>query len=338
MLKLKILAGALVLGLVLWFGWWWIAAGAQQQAIEGWLAERRAAGWRAEAADISVTGFPNRLDAILTEPALADPAAGWAWSAPRFAIRQVIYDPTFLVAEWPAEQRIAVPGAQAALRSDVMEASLKLAAAAALDIRRASVDIQRGALAADAGWTASIERLTAHLRAREGAEPNAFEFRADALALRPPTFLREIADPAGALPPALQAIALEGLATLDRPLDQRAVEGPPPQIVSLSLDVAEATWGELGLAVTGSMEADAAGYGTGDFRIVAENWRAMLDAAVAAGALDAGLAGTLKTGLGFVAALSGDADRLEVTLTLADGYARIGPVPIGRAPLLITRR
>lgn len=338
MLKFKLLAGALVVGLIAWFGWWWIAAGAQEAALERWLADRRAAGWQAEAAEISVRGFPNRLDVKLTAPALADPASGWAWSAPRFDIRQVIYDPTFFVAEWPAEQRVAEPGARATLRAEVMEASLKVDAKSSLDLARASADIQRGAVAADAGWTASVARLTAHVRAAPEAGPdNAYEFRLDGLGLRLPNFLRDALDPAGALPPAMETVALEGRAALDRRLDRFSFEGPKPQLVALSLKEMRAKWGGLGLTVSGSMTADENGYGAGAFDITAENWKAMLDAASAAGAIKAGLLETLKTGLGFIARLSGDPDRLDVTLTLEGGYARIGPVPVGRAPLLAAR-
>lgn len=337
MRKLKLLAGLIVSVMVIASVWWLLLARSQEAALEVWFADRRAAGWQAEAG-IAVRGFPSRLDMTLTEPALADPSSGWAWSAPVLEIAQVAYEPTFFVVSWPAEQRLAAPGARATLRTEEMRASLKAGAAGALPLERASLDVNRAALAAEAGWTAGAERLTLHLRAApEAGPPNAYEFRADALRLRLPDFMRAALDPAGALPPALEAAAFEGRAALDRPLDRFALDSGPPQIAQLSLREARAEWGALRLSVTGAMKADAEGFAEGEFDVSAENWREMLDAAVAAGALDPTFAETLKAGLGFIARLSGAGERLDVTLVFEGGRARIGPVPLGPAPLLILR-
>ncbi|MEO0359510.1 MAG: DUF2125 domain-containing protein [Pseudomonadota bacterium] len=332
-MKFKLLAGALVLLMVGWFVWWRVAASAQEAAVTAWLDAQRDRGWQAEAASVEVAGFPNRLDLTLTEPALADPAEGWAWSAPRFFVRQVIYDPTFFVMEWPVEQRLAAPGARATLRTEEMEASLKVAAASSLDLVRASFDVQRAALAADAGWTAGAERLTLHVREAPDAGPaNAYQFRFDGIGVRPPDFLRRRIDPAGALPAVAELAAAEGRAAFDRPLDRRAAEGPPPALTALSLKEARAVWGGLELSVAGALVADEEGRAEGELDLSATNWREMLAAAVASGAVDRRLADALEAGLGFVAGLSGAEDRLDVSVTFSGGLARIGPVPIGPAP------
>lgn len=335
MLKFKLLAGLIITVIVGAAVWWLMAARAQETALETWLQQRRDAGWQAEA-DISILGFPNRLDIKLTDIALADPSSGWAWSAPWLEIAQVIYDPTFFVANWPAEQRLAAPGARAILRAEKMEGSLKAGTRTTLPLRRASFDIQKAALAADAGWTAGVDRLGLHVReAPEAGPPNAYEFRADILRLRLPDFIRAQLDPAGALPPAIETATFDGRAAFDRPLDRFAIEGPKPGLTALSLSEAVAEWGALRLVVSGSMKADAEGYAEGEFDIAADNWREMLDAAVAAGAMSLAFAETLKTGLGFVARLSGDGDRLDVGLVFANGLTRIGPIPVGRAPRLL---
>lgn len=337
-MKFKVLAAAIVLLIIGWIGWWMFAAGVQKSALEDWMAAQRADGWQAETSSIDVAGFPNRLDATLSDIALANPTEGWAWSAERLAIRQVIYDPTFFVVHFPPESRLAVPGARARLTADKMEASLKVADASSVAIERASFDAQLPGLAAEAGWTASAQRITLHLRAAPDAGPeNTYEFRLDAARLRPPEFLRRLADPAGALPAVIDIVASEGRAALTRPLDRFALEGTPPGIEQLSLKETRATWGELDFAMNGAIVADTAGFAEGEFDISARNWRQMIDAAVAAGAIPQGMANTLKTGLGFVAGLGGDPDELNVALTLSGGYVRIGPVPIGPAPRLIRR-
>lgn len=335
-MKLKLLAATLCVIPFILVGVWWWSAGAQADALEGWMAERRAAGWQAEVAEIDVNGFPSRLDATLRAPALADPVSGWAWSADRLDIRQVIYDPTFFTVHWPAEQRIAAPGAPATLRVDVMEASLRVDGPSALGVERVSFDVQRGAVAADAGWTASVDRFTQHIRRAANAGPeNAYEFRLDARLLRLPEFVRRYADPAGALPAAIELVAIEGRAALDRPLDRAAFEGAKPQILALSLAQAEAKWGGLALALDGAVKADEDGYAEGEIDLSAQNWKEMLEGAVSAGVVGRGLADALETGLGFVARLGGDPDRLDATINFSGGFMKIGPVPVGPAPRLV---
>ena len=192
-MKFKLLAAAIVSALVAMITVWWLAATAQKSAIENWLSERRDAGWQAEAREVAVNGFPNRLDATLRDLALANTDEGWSWSAERLAIRQVIWDPSFFVIHFPPESRIAAPGAKARLTADRMEASLKLADTATGRVERASFDARLLGAAADQGWTASAERLTHHIRTAPGAGPeNAYQFRLDATRLRPPAHIREL--------------------------------------------------------------------------------------------------------------------------------------------------
>lgn len=337
-MKFKLLAAALIIFMTGWLGWWWIAAGAQKAALENWMAAQRAAGWQAEASSIDVTGLPNRLDATLNDLALANPAEGWAWEGERLSIRQVIYDPRFAIIHFPPESRVAAPGARARLTADRMEASVRIADTATVSVERASFDAQLPGIAAEAGWTASARRVTLHLRAAPEAGPeNAYQFRLDASRLRPPEFLRRLADPAGALPQAIELITAEGRVALDRPLDRFALETSAPQITSLSLKETRASWGELEFSMNGAARADEDGYAEGEFDVSARNWRRMLAAAAAAGAIPQALADTLETGLGFVAGLGGDPETLSVAITFSGGFMRVGPVPIGPAPRLIVR-
>lgn len=334
---IRSLLGLTVAAALGWSAWWWIASTAQRGGIETWFSERRAAGWQAEYAALDVAGFPNRLDAELTELALADPASGWAWSAPRLAIFQLVYDPRHLIVQWPEEQRIAAPGAKAVIRAEVMRASLAIDDPAALSLARNSVEILRGAAAAEAGWTASVDRYNHHiLNLPEDAGPaNAYAFRIDAEGIRPPDFIRRLADPAGALPPAIRLAMADGKAAFDRPLDRFAIEGVKPQLTQLSLKEAVAEWGPLRLALSGAVAADEDGYAEGAFDISARNWEEMLEAATAAGVMPSRLADALKLGLGFLARLGGDPRDISAELTFQDGFVKLGPVPIGPAPRLV---
>ncbi len=332
-MKFKLLAAVLAIIPLVWAAWWWLAAGSQKQAIEDWLAAQRARGWQAEAAEIAVAGFPNRLDARLDRPAFANVEEGWSWRAQFLDVLQVIYDPTFMVVVFPPEAEVAAPGARARLTADRMRASLRVADAGTMALERLSAEIDLAGLASEAGWTASVEKASAHVLAAPDAGPeNAYRFRIEAAGLRLPDFLQRLADPAGALPKIVEAVTVDGRAAFSEPLDRTAFEVAAPPLDVLSIASARAVWGKLDFAMKGSVSADAAGYAEGEFDISATNWREMIEALVAAGAMPASLADTLKQGLGFVARLGGDPDTLNVALAFSGGFTRIGPVPVGPAP------
>jgi len=334
--KWRILGLAVAVAALGWSAWWFVGASARDAAVADWLAARRAEGWQAEAAAIDTAGFPNRFDTTLRKPALADPAEGWAWSAPFLQLLTLSYQPNAVVVAFPPTQTLAVPGAAMTLEADRLRASLRLTPGLSLRLARASA-VGEGLVADAGGWRATAARVETHLRAaaRPDAPADAYDAFFAFEALAPPEALRRRVDPAGRLPAAAESLRIDAELALDRPLDRFALEQAPPQARAIVLRAAEARWGPLALRASGSLRADARGYAEGSLDLTAENWRAMLRAAAQAGALSEDLARLLEGGLGFVAALSGDDDTLSAPLTFADGRARIGPVTLGRAPRLL---
>jgi hypothetical protein len=334
--KWRILALAALLATLGWSAWWYVGASAREAALAAWLAERRADGWIAEAADIATAGFPNRFDTRLDRLALADPEAGWAWDAPFVDILTLSYAPTRAILALPPAQELSAPGARATLRSDRLMASASLAPGPALALRRVSLEGAGLRLEAPEGWSAAARSVQAHVaEAPERAGPdNAYALALSAEAVKLPAVWRARLDPTGALAEALDLLTLDARAAFDRPLDRSAVEDRPPRLEALSLGLLEARWGALALTASGRVAADAQGYAAGEITVRATRWREMLRAAVAAGALDRDLAGTIEAGLGLLALLSGDADAIEAPLSFSGGSARIGPVPLGAAPRL----
>lgn len=335
-MKWRILGLAVAAAALGWSAWWYVGASARDAAIADWMADRRAEGWQAEVAAIDTAGFPNRFDTTLRAPALADPAEGWAWSAPFLQLLTLSYQPNAVVAAFPPTQTIAVPGAAMTLQSERLRASLRLTPGLSLRLARASV-VGEGLRADAGGWRATAARVETHLRAaaRADAPADAYDafFAFEALAL--PDGLRRRIDPAGRLPATAESLRIDAELALDRPLDRFALEQAPPQARAIVLRSAEARWGPLGLRATGTLRADAQGYAEGALDLTAENWRQMLRAAAQAGAISEDLARLVEGGLGFVAALSGDGETLSAPLSFSDGRARIGPVTLGRAPRLI---
>ncbi len=327
----------LILILVLATGWsayWFIGSRGAKAAFAGWFDDRRAEGWQADYADLSVIGFPSRFDTTFTNLAIADPATGWAWEAPFFQLLALSYRPTSVIAVFPPDSIIATPVEQFALTTSDTKASLSLDPSPRLPLNKVTLIGSDIALTGTGRLSLNTLRL-----AGERLPVSTSAYRLGALAqgvALPAPFVRKLAQGI-ALPPALERVELDMNVTFDRPWDLDAVEQLRPQPREIDLSLAKAEWGALRLAATGKITVDAIGQPKGSVSIKAEQWRDMLRVAVAAGALPEAVAQSVERALGLVANLSGRPDSLNVTLDFRDGRMFLGPVPIGAAPVVRLR-
>jgi hypothetical protein len=335
---MRVILAIVALAAAGWTGWWFLIATAKERALGAWLAERRAAGWVAEAEAVDVGGFPYRVDTTVRGLELANPPAGWAWSAPTFQFLALAYQPNHLIAIWPSEQDFATPLGATRVASQTMRGSVIFEPNPRLALRRSTIELEGVTLAGD-GWQVGLAEGVLATRQAEApdAPPFAHEigFSASDLAL-PEAWARGV-DRAGVLDPVIETARLDAVAVFDRPLDRAAVEGAPPLIERLTITDMTFTWGKLDLRGRGELAADARGFAEGRIDLRARNWREMLDVAERSGALAPGLASALRGGLGLFARLGGDRNTLEAPLDFEGGTMRLGPVPLGPAPLLARR-
>ena len=334
---MRVLLAIVILAALGWSGWWWLAATARDRALTGWLAERRADGWVAEAEDVRVTGFPGRLDTIVTGLDLADPEAGWSWRADEFQVLSLSYKPHHVIAVLPGTQVVGDPvrdhhrHQRDAARVGDLPAE-PAARARPHDLRdRRHAALQRPRL--DRRHRQGDPRDPA----RRGGAPNAHDLAFDAEALALPAGLTAGLNVGAVLPDAISPVGLDATLAFDRPWDRATVEGENPTLEQVRIRDLSLAWGRLDLRGRGTLEVDDEGFAEGRLDLRARNWQEMVDIAEAAGALDPGVAGAVRAGLGLVARLAGDADAIDVPLDFADGVARLGPVVIGPAPALARR-
>ena len=321
-----------------WSGFWYLHATARDRAITGWLEDRRAAGWVAEAKDVHVTGFPNRVDTIVTGLDLADPAAGWSWRGDELRILSLSYRPNHIIAVLLGEQVFATPYQTLHATSDRLRGSVIFKPTPRLELDHATFEIEGMQIASDDGWTAGIGKaILATRQAGEGAPPFAHDvaFNAEHLAL--PTGLTARFDAGHVLPAEIGTVSLDATLAFDRPWDRPALESDNPALEQVKIRDVSLTWGKLDLRGRGTLDVDAEGYAEGRLDLRARNWRAMVDLAELAGALNSTLAGAVRGGLELIARLSGDRNAIDVPLDFEDGQARLGPVVIGPAPMLARR-
>ncbi len=320
---------------VLYAGWWTAGYVVLTRSLPAWAEDRRAEGWQVDWTEASVTGFPSRFDTTLTEPALADPATGWAWTAPFFQVFALSYRPTHLIAVWPPEQTLWTPLARYALSHEDMRASLRVTPGAALTLESAAFDAH-GLTVQGPGWSAGTARL--RLAARQTpAAVDTLDLGIEASTVTPAASLKDALDPVGVLPASVETLRLTATVAFDAPWDRAALERRRPQPTRIDLTDLRATWGGLDLRVTGDLDVDTFGLASGRLTVKATNWRQILTLAEAAGLLRPGLRGAAERGLAALAAQSGPDETLDVPLTVSDNVVSLGILPLGRLPPLILR-
>lgn len=337
-LKVIIVMGLVLIAVAGWSAFWFVGRAAQVEAIESWAKDRREDGWRADYADLSIIGYPNRYDARISGLALGEPARGWEWTAPEFKLYTLSYEPNHVIAEWPALQKLSLAGEQIDIASASMRASAVFEPGLSLPLDRASVDVEAVEATGASGWTAGARRWTQHLRqsVREGAPANAYEFRLDADGLRPPEGLRHLFGPDA--PVLIEAATAEGEVVLDAPLDRRTFEGGGGQLTELRLKDLTLSWGPMRIEARGDAVVDAKGRPEGEFDVKAYRWRDLLDGLASSGALGRGEADAIEAALGIVAALGGNPNVIEAPVSFRSGATYLGPVPVGPAPVIATPR
>lgn len=327
----------LVLAALGWGIFWYVGARATERGFGAWLDARRAEGWTAETATLATAGFPNRFDTTFEALELEDPDTGVGWSAPWFQILSLSYKPTHVIAAWPGEQELRLPGETVTVGSDRMVGSLVLGSTPALPLERLVLETGAATLASSQGWTARIDAAQLALRETPAeAEAPAGDPRYD-VALTLTGFapdsaeVRRLRDLAG-LPEVIETLTAELTVVFDKGWDRSAIEDRRPQPREIALSALSAGWGDLALAGTGRVTVDAEGVGTGEITFEATNWRDILGLAEASGALSQAKAPLVRAALETLAALSGDPEKLDVPVRFSGGLVLIGPVPVGVAP------
>lgn len=315
---------------VIWGGLWFAGARTLERAVRDGLARLTPF---AEAGDVAVAGFPNRLDLTLSEPRLADPATGAEWSAPFVQVLSLAYRPWHVIAVLPPEQRVRLPdGRDLALASDSLRASVVVTPGGGLALDRITLVGQGLRLVlAPAGGTLRADDLRLATR-RDADQPLRHELGIEVAGFLPDPAFRAAFPSGRPAPEGAAALRLDAFVTLTAPLDRFAAD-TRPSVRALDLADLALNWDEIRLTGKGQVVADAKGRAEGKVDLVLDGWPQALDVAVAAGALQPGVA---ETWAAFARQLADPAkpDRLALPLVMAGGWMTLGPLPMGRAPRL----
>jgi len=330
---MRILTGLVIVLAGLWFAWWWIAATAAERGAGAILANLRAQGLEAEAREISVAGFPNRVDLTLDAPRLATPD-GWGWEADFVQLFALTYRPWHLIAAFAPVQRFATPIAPAVLAFDKGQASLVLKPGPDLVFDRFVLDLANPALSVEGEGETRAARALVAARRVEGA-PARYDLSLDiAEPAADPRLVAALAahTASGRFPHHLGLLRLDLAVDLSAPLDRHAA-ARPPRPVALELRAADIAWGDIALGAAGRVNAAPDGTLTGEIRLGVRNWRLALGVAQAAGWVGEPAARNTERILRLFARPD-DPESLDIPLVLAEGQMSLGAIRLGAAPRL----
>ncbi|GHA51766.1 hypothetical protein GCM10008927_16550 [Amylibacter ulvae] len=328
---MRILVIAILVAAIGWAAYWFIGSSAQERSVNRWLEQQQNAGWVANSSNVNVRGFPNRFDTIISDLEIADPNSGWAWSAPEMQFLMLSYKPNHIIAQWPQAQTVSTPNQNITVDSAEISASVVFRANTALALERFTASLDDVKLISNQDWNSHIQSAILAMR-RTDASEFSYDIAFDALGFTPPSDIKAGFDKSGILPETFQTVSVSTTAHYDAQWDRLSVEGNLPTLTKLDITDGRAVWGGLELQGTGSLAIDAQGYPTGKLTVRAKNWKDMIKLAQENGAIDAGLARKLETGLGLIAMLAGNQNTLDVPLSFANRMTSIGPIPIGPAP------
>ncbi|SOH92928.1 hypothetical protein SAMN06273572_101779 [Monaibacterium marinum] len=334
-MSFRAIIAIVVIAVIGWSGYWWVNASLRRDAVETWFAERQADGWVADYADLRITGFPNRVDTILTDVELADPDSGWMWQGPRFEMLTLSYQPFEIIAVWPGQHQLASPYQRITVEGDLLRASLAVSANGRFELNRSRVEGRDVTFTSTAGWVVEVPELFMATEQPEGvSDATQHRMGLTLTNLMMSSDLKDRFDPADILPERVDSVHVDAVAGFEMPISLSNLERDRPMLDALDIADVSAAWGQLDMRAQGAVQADAAGLAEGNLNVRLRNWEDMLDLAVVNGALDETAARTASFGLGLLAAADGDRASLAAPLTFRDGRTRIGPLSLGPAPRL----
>ena len=307
----------------LWMGFWVVAQTALDRGIRAYL-EGPQPGVRLAAEEVSVRGFPNRLDTRLTEVELTLPETGTIWTAPFVQLYALVYRPTEVIADLPPAHRVETPLQRIDIAHDKARASVSLMATRDLALDRATLVIDDARLSSSLGWSGEGRQLRLSIAE---TEPAIYRLGLEGLdiALDPL--------PEG-VPGTLSRIHLDATAAFTRAWDRSAMnEATLPQITELDISDITIDWGAVALVARGELSVDGLGRPDGTLDLAVTGWQEALSTLTEIGLIPNDAAPALRFALGALA----DGDRLDVPLGFRGGLTTLGPLPIGPAPNLAIR-
>lgn len=323
----------LLVGALLWGGWWWIATGAMQKGLDAFWQSQRDSGLDVTVAQAARSGFPLRIGTTLRDITLSDPAAQTALKVPQISIASPVYWPGDVAVTLPAEPiTFTAPQGPLTLMSGGMHADLHLHPGTSLALeamrgkaRAVTLDAVEGRVLSVADISADVIQTTA---------PDTYDISFTATGFTPGSLIRQGLQIPNAWADSFAPILADMVVTFDRPWDRSALRTTRPQPRVITINQLTAKWDQLGFEVSGQLSVDNSGVPTGDVRMQVRNWQRIFDMVVGSTDVPAQWTSTIESVLG---AMSNADGTLDLPVKIQNGQMRVGFFPLGPAPRIVIR-
>ena len=293
-------------------------------------------GLTAMADALSISGFPLRIDAALTRPALGDAAAGWAWRGESLALSAALWQPTRLRLDAPGGHSVETGEQTVTLHSERLRAQIHVSASTSPRLRDVRLSTEAVEAVSAAGWRLALGSGDLHVEhAATDDAPHRYRVGLAGAGLGLPADTLRRLDSDGHLPPAIRAMAAAAYVTLDRPLDMATLQAGAARPDRIEIEDLSLDWGTLALAANGTLQVGPGGAVTGEVEVTATNWRQLIGLAAAAGLIRAEARQTIVGALAPLAARNDDPATLRTEISLRADGVYVWPVPV---PLMVAPR
>ncbi|MCC5974532.1 MAG: DUF2125 domain-containing protein [Rubellimicrobium sp.] len=310
----------------LYGGYWFVGRSLVERGVEDFLADLQAQGWEVRHDGIRTRGFPSRFDTTITDLSLYHPPTGTGWEGAWFQILALSYAPNRVIAVWPRQQEIVLPGERLTIASEDMRASASVKLSTALALDTVTIDASAMVITSDLGWATEVDRALFAFRAA-GPGPTDYDLFLEMTDLALPPEMLAALEQGDAVPPTIESVRVDTGLTLGQPLDRHMSD--PVVLEVLTLRDTRLIWGDVELSGSGRLEADENGFAEGAITLGLTNWDPLLDLAVAGGGMMPGLARTLSRAL---RAVSADGQTVLAPFAFRDGQVSFAFLTLGPAP------
>lgn len=324
---MRVLIWIAVVFAALWGGYWFVGSTVVERGVAQWFDDQAALGMTAKREDISVSGFPSRLDLTITGPELADPLAGWSWKAPFVQVLSMTWKPWHLIAAFPNDQQVRANGQEIDITSSKMAASVRVSPSMDVTLQEVVIEGHDILADSDAGWTVGAKSVVLAL-APDTSDPMAQRLGLRIADLMPASNLAGLVPELG---DTISSLHLDTILMFTAPLDRHVAE-TQPRLTGVTVTGLDLTWGSMKVRASGQVDRASDGFAKGQIDFQIENWRQIPALGVAMGLIRLEMADAISRGIEAMARAGGDPDLLKMPLIFADGRMSFGPVPLGAAP------
>ena len=293
-----------------------------------WFENRRSSGWEADYSDLSVKGFPNRLDTTISSPRLGGSATDVVWETPFLQLLRLSYDPSHLIVIAANQQTFSVPSGDVGVSTSDLRASLEMTDISTWTPERLIVVAKDLNVSATQGWAIKSDVAQLSTEVVSGSE---YRVALDARGISA-AFSDILNNSTGSK---IDRLTIDAVMTLSAPLSRASVEVARPQPQKITLNLAEAEWSGLKLAAAGMLDITPAGTPIGQITLKLRNWREMLEQERQQSRLSNNVLNKIELTLALISGLSGNPETLDLPFDFRNGQIWLGPLNLGSSPLIM---